>query len=268
MMNKKQITTVWRYLLFCLLPVVALAEESATQREQAVISIIIDDMGYRFKAGERAAQLPGAITYSFLPHAPHARKLAEQVHALHKEVMLHIPMQSEEGKKLGPGGLTEDLSTQQFNEILKDSIQSIPYIAGFNNHMGSHLTRNEAWMKHLMREVAMNYNLYFVDSRTTSDSVAMAMASHMGLLHSQRDIFIDHDLDEASINLQLAKLIKRAKQKGTALAIAHPNKETLKSLENWLPTLAQQNIKLVPVSELIAIQQQRRLALWQKSSSR
>lgn len=267
-MNRlKQITNLWRYLLFCLLPALSFAD-TEQQHEQAVISIIIDDMGYRLQAGERAVQLPGAITYSFLPHAPFAKKLAEQAHARQKEIMLHIPMQSDEGKKLGPGGLTDDLTRQQFNEILRESIASIPFIAGFNNHMGSHLTKNEAWMKHLMREVAMNYNLYFVDSKTTSESVAMAMANQMGLLHSQRDVFIDHDLDQASINKQLARLIKRAKQKGSALAIAHPNKETLNLLEVWLPTLTQHNIKLVPVSELISIQQQRRLALWQKSSSR
>jgi polysaccharide deacetylase 2 family uncharacterized protein YibQ len=40
---------------------------------------------------------------------------------------------------------------------------------------------------------------------------------------------------------------------------------TLAILERWLPELEQKGIKLVPVSELINLQQQRKLALWKKT---
>ena len=40
------------------------------------VSIIIDDLGYRLKYGTRAVNLPGKLTFSFLPHSPHAKELA------------------------------------------------------------------------------------------------------------------------------------------------------------------------------------------------
>ena len=231
---------------------------------QPAISIIIDDMGYRLKAGSRAVNLSGAITYSFLPHAPYARQLSQFAHEQNKEVMLHLPMEAESGKKLGPGGLTENMTAKNFIEVLESSINSIPYVSGFNNHMGSLLTKNELWMTRLMRQIAADKKLFFVDSKTTSNSIALKVARAEGLLSIRRDIFIDHENSKKFIQKQLEKLIKKAQQKGTALAIAHPKKITLLVLEEWLPELEKKGIKLVPVSELIKLQQQRRLALWKK----
>ena len=233
---------------------------------QPAISIIIDDMGYRLKSGQRAVNLPGDITYSFLPHAPHVNQLTQRAHEQNKEVMLHLPMEAVAGKKLGPGGLTECMTEKKFVKVLESSINSIPHVSGFNNHMGSRLTKSPLWMKRLMQEVATDKKLFFVDSKTTSDSVAFKVARAEGLNSIQRDIFIDHEDSKSFIQKQLRKLIKKAQQNGTALAIAHPKKNTLSELELWLPELKKQGIKLVSVSKLIRLKQQRKLALWKKSA--
>ncbi len=226
------------------------------------ISIIIDDMGYRLKSGKRAVNLPGALAYSFLPHAPHVNVLSLRAHQQNKEVMLHLPMEAESGKKLGPGGLTECMTEKKFSKVLAENIESIPYITGVNNHMGSLLTRSPTWMKKLMQQVASDKNLFFVDSKTTSNSVAFQIARAEGVQSIQRDIFIDHEESEAFILKQLKLLIRRAKRKGTALAIAHPKKTTLAVLEKWLPLLEDKGVQLVPVSSLIRLQQERKLAMW------
>lgn len=254
-------------LLFIIqLPAVTAAENipANNNARQVAISIIIDDMGYRLKAGRRAVNLPGAITYSFLPHSPHAIKLSKLAHAQDKEVMLHLPMEAESGIKLGPGGLTHDMTENNFITVLEENINSIPFISGFNNHMGSLLTKSSLWMNRLMQKVASINNIYFVDSKTTNRSVALKMARAEGIQSIQRDIFIDHIESKEFIQQQLKKLIIKAKRKGTALAIAHPKKITLQVLEKWLPELKSQGVNLVPVSKLIEIQQKIKLTLWQK----
>ena len=60
----------------------------------ARIAIIIDDMGYRLDAGRRAIELPGPISFSFLPGSPRARTLAVQAFESGKEVLLHLPLQA------------------------------------------------------------------------------------------------------------------------------------------------------------------------------
>lgn len=238
------------------------AEEPAT----AVISIIIDDLGYRYRDSLRAVHLPGPVTLSFLPHTPYTVPLAKQGWILNKEIMVHLPMQAINGNRLGPGGLTLDMDQQQFNLTLKQSVAAVPRATGINNHMGSLLTRNPTAMQWLMSGLSQQNALYFVDSRTTEQSQALIQAREHGIQHTGRDIFLDHNPDKQAIVAQFTKLIRHAKRHGSALAIGHPRQNTLDVLEAGLPLLAEHGIKLVPVSELIRYRSQRSLA-WQTSSS-
>lgn len=265
----------FRILIISLLPLSvvqanalpAVSPGNISNIKQPAISIIIDDMGYRLKSGNQAINLPGALTYSFLPHSPHVVTLAKLAHKQEKEVMLHLPMEAESGKKLGPGGLTECMTEKKFEEVLVSSINSIPYAKGFNNHMGSLLTKSSLWMNRLMHTVAINKRLFFVDSKTTSDSVALKVAQAKGLKGINRDIFLDHEESKEFIEKQLRKLITRARLKGTALAIAHPKKITLSILEQWLPELEAKGIKLVPVSMLIGLREDKKIALLKLSNN-
>ena len=72
------------------------------QAKPAQIAIIIDDIGYR-KSDIQALYLPGHISYAILPHTPYGKKLALQAKAKNNDVILHIPMEAKNGKKLGPG---------------------------------------------------------------------------------------------------------------------------------------------------------------------
>ncbi|MGD8483399.1 MAG: divergent polysaccharide deacetylase family protein [Thioalkalispiraceae bacterium] len=249
-----------------LLPVhLSAASEQQHTALLPVVSIIIDDLGYRYKYGKQAVQLPARLTFAFLPHSPHAVELAELANQHQQEVMLHMPMESDESKKLGPGGLTQCMTEQKIAETIKHNFAAIPHVKGFNNHMGSLLTRSDMLMDVVMK-ASSKQGMYFVDSRTTSESVAIKHARDHGIHGVSRDIFLDHFKDETFIQAQLAKLVKRAKQKGSAIAIGHPYQLTLKVLEQWLPQARKLGIRLVPVSELIQIREQRRFA-WQASSS-
>ena len=46
------------------------------------------------------------------------------------------------------------------------------------------------------------------------------------------------------------QLIDHAKRNKSAIAIAHPHPETVKMLKRLIPTLANKNIDLVPISAL------------------
>ncbi|VAX08327.1 Putative periplasmic protein YibQ, distant homology with nucleoside diphosphatase and polysaccharide deacetylase [hydrothermal vent metagenome] len=235
--------------------------------DDIVISIIIDDLGNHLASGTRAVELPGALTYAFLPYLPYSPRLAELANTQHKEVMLHLPMEADSGKSLGPGGLTQVMNEHEFKNELRKSINAVPHIRGFNNHMGSLLTKNSEQMKWIMQAAMFRDDLYFVDSRTTPKTVALQEAQKRGIRGAKRDIFLDYEKDKEDIvRQQLDALIARAKKKGTALAIGHPYKGTLKVLEAWLPTLKKQGIKLVPVSDLISIRKTRSHQRWQLSS--
>jgi hypothetical protein len=224
---------------------------SPASNAQPAIGIIIDDLGNLEQRDLRAIRLPGAITYAFLPYTPHSRDLASLAHRLNKEVMLHLPMESMEHDRLGPGGLTLNMTYREFARQLASDLAAIPYAVGINNHMGSLLTQHPGYMQWLMGELNKRRDLYFVDSYTTKASIAQQLANENWIPNLRRDVFLDSDRNPDTIRFHLRRLIKKARQHGTALAIGHPFPETMAVLEAELPKLRQQGITLLPVSQLV-----------------
>ncbi|MES9992527.1 MAG: divergent polysaccharide deacetylase family protein [Candidatus Thiodiazotropha sp.] len=225
-------------------------EQTAPKAVEVKIALIIDDLGNQLVAGQRALALPGPITYAFLPQTPFAWQLASRAHELNKEVMLHQPMESDNGNRLGNGALTLNMSKDHFTRTLKRNLASIPYVAGVNNHMGSLLTRDPTAMRWLMSELRAN-GLYFIDSRTTDATVAEQIANRTLVSASRRHVFLDNQPQASKIREQLAKLIIKAREQGSAIGIAHPYPQTLALLHQELPRLRQQGVELVTVSELV-----------------
>jgi polysaccharide deacetylase 2 family uncharacterized protein YibQ len=242
------------------------ASDHAAAIDLPAIGIIIDDIGNLEHRDKQAIHLPGAITYAFLPHTPYAHDLALLAHSYNKEVMLHLPMESVQHKRLGPGGITLDMTYQEFARQLQSDLASVPHAVGVNNHMGSLLTQHPGHMVWLMRELNKRENLYFVDSYTTVHSVAEKIADENLVPNLRRDVFLDSDQDPKQIRYQFRRLLKLARKHGTALAIGHPYPETIAVLKQLLPTLDAQGVRLLPVSKLLKLHQQR-IQTWRASLS-
>ena len=219
------------------------------ENKVAVISIIIDDIGYRYREGKAAINLPGSLTYAILPHAPHTKMFAKLAHQQGKEVMLHMPMESEGAERKESSVLVMDMTHSKFIETFRQGIADVPHAVGVNNHQGSLLTRHPGDMAWVMAEVKQTNNWFFIDSRTTSKSVAMDIAREYDVPVLGRDVFLDHTRTVASIKKQYQYLLKLALQKGHAVAIAHPYPETIEVLEEMLPELSAQGVELVTISE-------------------
>lgn len=238
-------------ILTCLLFVLPAWAATAADKP-ALISIIIDDIGNNLHHGQRAIALPGAITYSVLPFTPFGKQLAKQAHQQGKEVMLHLPMDNSHGRPLGPGGLTFKQERPIFEQQMAQAIAATPYVSGINNHMGSGLTTSNERMQWLMQALK-EYPLYFVDSRTSVASVAARTALALKIPTLERDIFLDHEATPEFTEQQFKRLIKKARIKGSALAIGHPYPSTLDYLEKVLPQLDSLGVQLVSPSHFLAL---------------
>ena len=229
-------------VLFFSLSSLALAEKYA--------SIIIDDLGNNIETGYEIASLPAALTLAILPDTAWARDIARLGSRHNKEIMLHLPLQSVVHSKPSPGTLGLHMTRSAFVRQLRHNLGAVPYIRGINNHMGSLLTRHPGHMGWLMEEL-QQHPLYFVDSKTTPRSIADRLADEYHIPNLSRDFFLDPDDSEATLQRQFKRFIARVNSRGYALAIAHPYPKTIQFLQQHLPELAEQNIRLVPVSQLI-----------------
>ena len=224
-----------------------------------VIALIIDDLGNQGAQGSRVVRLPGPVACAFLPHAPFTARLARQAHFLNKEVMLHLPMQADghENALDEPGVLTLDMTRHQFMTALYDGLGAVPHVSGINNHMGSLLTRSHGKMTWLMQSISAQGSLFFVDSRTTDETVAGRLARAYGIPSSERNIFLDNEPEPEAIRAQFQKLLQIARRQGTALGIGHPHEATLEVLRDEIGKLEKQGVKLIPVARLIELQHRR-----------
>jgi hypothetical protein len=150
---------------------------------------------------------------------------------------------------------------------LRANIEAVPHVSGLNNHMGSLLTQHPGTMAWLMQALGEHGDLFFVDSRTTSATVAQQLAGEFGIPSMSRNVFLDNEPAPEAVRKQFRQLLETARREGTALGRGHPYPATLAVLEEELAQLAGQGIQLLPVSRLIDLQNERRLA-WQAPLSR
>lgn len=228
-------------------------EETAPDHagHKARIAIVIDDIGHDEKVFRKFVDLGIPLTFSILPGERFSTNIANEARHLDYEIILHLPMEPHSSlKNPGNGALSLKMSRDEMLQQLSRDIEAIPYIVGVNNHMGSLLTENRVAMNILLEEIHRK-GLFFLDSKTSPDSVAYEIAKSIGLKSGQRDVFLDNSPDIEYIKGQIDKVIKIAKRNGEATAIGHPRPETVAALREKMPEFEKEGIELVPVSEVL-----------------
>ena len=156
--------------------------------------MFIDDIGYRI-SDKDVLSLPKAVTFSVLPHTPFGQELATSGYQQSREILIHVPMEATNGKKLGPGALTQHMNEQQIHSTLAKSFEEIPFAIGINNHMGSLLTSQYQPMAWTMSYLKSK-GLLFLDSVTVINSQAYKAAKQQGVADHENAVFFLDNIQE------------------------------------------------------------------------
>ncbi|OGF65134.1 MAG: hypothetical protein A2Y62_21285 [Candidatus Fischerbacteria bacterium RBG_13_37_8] len=216
------------------------------------IVIIIDDIGREMESLQRLSKLQLPFTISILPYLKYSREAAIFAHQNGWEVMMHVPMEPLNYPEKNPGtnALMSYMSQDELQEKFIDIYTKIPYVKGFNNHMGSLFTTLPHKMQYIMKIASMK-DIYFIDSKTTHRSSALRVAIENNVSASERTLFIDSVINEEIIIENLLNLFKTARERSFAIAICHAYPETLNALSKLAPLLAENNQHLVHASEVV-----------------
>lgn len=238
---------VFAGLLLAFCTTVAQAEATTLPR----LAIVIDDLGNNQKQDQRALNLPGQITASILPLCRYSATEAKAAKTKGWLVIAHLPMQSAEGNALGAGGLTAQMDKTEIQQQLSQDLDSLPGVNGASNHMGSQLTADRQAMRWVMEGLKTRPSMFFLDSRTSINTVAAVSARLAGIPTLERDVFFDHDRSPLNIEKQFDRMLQIARKNGSAIAIGHPYPETMAVLEKRIPQLAGQGYQLVRLTTLL-----------------
>lgn len=187
----------------------------------AKLVLIFDDGGQNLFQLESFLALPFPVTVAVLPKLAHSKQAAERVRKSGKELMLHQPMQAINlSVNPGPGAITPDMTLYEIETCLRENIAEIGPVRGLNNHEGSLICEDEVKIGTVL-QVSSNMGLYFVDSRTTSQTRVPQAAMSLGLSYYERNVFIDNTKNRADIISEIMKGVSIANKNGAAIMIGH-----------------------------------------------
>ena len=209
------------------------------------LAIIIDDVS--FTQDVQAIKALGMnVTMSFLPPNaihPNSAKLA----AKEPFYMVHLPMEAMHFNHAEPITLKVNDSQQIIMNRVAKIVSLFPRVQYINNHTGSKFTSNEVAMNRLV--FALNkYHIHFIDSRTIAETTVPKVMKEYGQRYVARDVFLDHKMEVPYVKKQIAEAVRIAKEKGFAIAIGHPHKNTLEALEESKALLSQ--VQLVQINKI------------------
>lgn len=216
------------------------------------IALVIDDVGVDVARSRRAIDtLPAAVTLSLLPYGAAIDRQAGEARARGHEIIVHVSMEADaRAADPGPNALYTDLPPDEIARRLDWALSRFSGYVGFNNHMGSRFTSNEAGMRVVLAE-AKRRGLLFLDSKTAPETIGARLSHEFGVPFASRQVFLDNDAGATAVAKQLAQLEAVARRDHGAIAIGHPHDGTLAALAAWIPTLAGKGFVLVPLTALV-----------------
>ena len=214
------------------------AVKDIDQDTLGVIVLVIDDFGYRNdNISDGFLNLSIPITCAIIPGHTASKKFAEKAVSYGKEVIIHMPMESE---NYSPGEDEYKLLTSMTSELLENKLiqafESLPEAIGMNNHQGSKATSDSKTMT-VLASVLKDRGKYFIDSRTSSLTIGEKTMISFGVPTARRNIFLDNNNDLDKIEEQMNKLANLAKKNGVAVGLGHARKNTLSVIEKVVPSL-------------------------------
>jgi polysaccharide deacetylase 2 family uncharacterized protein YibQ len=217
---------------------------------EARVALVIDDLGRSIDDVAALERLGVPLTYAVLPFETATAEVAAALGRRGEEVIVHLPMQPADGADPGPGALLETMTDDELVAATRTALDAVPGAVGVNNHMGSVLSSDRRAMRAVLGVIAQR-RLFFLDSRTSAETVAYRTATGLGIPAAERHVFLDPEPGAAAIRHQFSRLLDLARRRGSAVAIAHPHPTTLEVLATEIPEARRLGYELVPLSFLI-----------------
>ena len=215
------------------------------------LAVVVSGLGLSADATDRAINLPKEVTLSFTPYGPQLETDVATARQAGHEVLLDLPMEpiSYPADDPGPHTLLTSLNPSDNIARLDWLLGRFKAYVGVINHMGSRFTASPDSLRPILHALK-DRGLMFVDSRSTSKSVAAGLARQMQLPTAVNDRFIDHEPTRGAIDQSLAAAEGKARARGVTLVVARPFPVTLERMAEWLPMLESRGIEIVPITAI------------------
>ena len=216
------------------------------------LAIVVDDCGTDIKAVRTLLNMDVPFNFSILPGKDFSSDILAAVNEKGRVALLHLPMEPINRNAMSEGAntITTDMSDHQTAELTRKHVKGLYGVVGVNNHQGSKVTADPKQMKVVLK-VLQDEGLFFMDSKTNSETVARDVAREMGIKTCMNDKFLDNSTDPQAIREELYKVLELAERNGTAIAICHARPGTVAMWQKYLQEIKDTGITFVPLTDLL-----------------
>jgi uncharacterized protein len=217
------------------------------------IALMVGGLGLNAEGTEAAiAKLPGAVTLGFAPYGAGIEERAAEAREAGHETALQAPMEdfSDGAGDPGPHTLKTSATDAENLESLRWLMSRFTGYIALVNHLGGKFTADPKEISPVLTEIAAR-GLGYLDDGASPRSVAPDVAATLAMPSARADLVIDANPSPEAIEAALARLLERARERGSAIGVASASPMSVERLARWANGLESKGVALVPLSALM-----------------
>jgi len=219
------------------------------------IALMIEGIGLSRQASLGAInKLPPAVSMILSPYANDLNDWVFRSRLAGHEVFVSLPMESEDFplEDAGPLALDTRIQLAENQRRLDTVMASAGGYVGLVSFMGSRFMKAEVQMRKLFMTFG-DRGVMFVVGGNRSRNDALTIAKELKLVHAESEMYIDEVPRTQQIRTSLDRLESIAKDRGSVLATARAYPVTIKDILDWVATIKEKGVVLVPASAIATV---------------
>lgn len=215
------------------------------------LALIVGGLGIDQIMTRRAiSELPAEVTLSFAAHTPNLQSWINQARNMGHEVLLELPMESENFNPAEPGAD----HALRVNKSAAQNIKNLDWLLSrglgyfaVTNYNGDKLVRRADILAPILTHLS-DAGLGFIYDGSTTAQTLPALSQSAGLPFVKAYNLIDDVQTRAATRTQLQRLEAQATAGGSPVGVGFGYGTTIDAIAAWTQTLAGKNLELAPAS--------------------
>lgn len=225
-------------------------EKALGKKYSGKMAVVVDDCGYDLGPVRSLCRVGGNFAFAILPFKGNSKAALDIIKSNGNIAMLHLPMEPLSGTSSENKFIRVGMTSSEIQKVTQEAVNSLPGIAGMNNHQGSKATADYNTMKAVMG-VMKKEGLFYVDSRTNASSLGEKVAGQLGIRTGRNNRFLDNSSSVSDIKDAIWSAAKTANTYGSIIVICHARPATAQAWTECIKDVKAAGITFVPVTDLL-----------------
>ena len=221
-------------------------------KENPVVVIVVKSLGLSSSSTNNAMDLPNNVTFGFSPYSPNIKKWSEETNKSGHEIILNIPMETENYNFNNPGpfALLTGLSNAENVARLKNLLSLVDGYSAVYSDNGEIFTQSSSYAKPIL-QMLKEEGKYFLYGNGYANHSIIQLSERLVYPLLASDILLDENISKKNIAAKMHEAEQVARERGYVVIMARPYPLTVRMLQEWIPFIEKKGLNVRPASSLL-----------------